>query len=526
MQVTALGSDGRGVDGFQVRIGGRASSPCGPGCYAATLPSPPPPRRVDVALSGLGRRPATLPFTLPARWPAPPVRALVARADRVYRSLRTLVIHEHLASSARNAIDTIYRVQAPNRLAYLIAGGPQAVIIGGTRWDRLPGGKWERSEQDPLTQPEPFWGSDPVRNARLLGKSRAGGRPVWTVLVLRPEAARLVRALDRPEDVAPARPADDRAGALHAPPLQRLRPAARDRPAALNTALTKALSALKGGRAIRQAVAGRSRILAGAAGLLAAAVLGAGLALGGAALFGDLGKTTTIREIQAAASPAAATTASGNAGPSINDIYRRAAPGVVQVTSTTIVNVPADPFFGNPLFPQQQRQQSLGSGFVVDKAGHIVTNFHVVDGAKQVRVSFSNGASMKATVVGTDPSSDLAVLKIDASSRALTPLALGDSDQTRVGDPVVAIGNPFGLDRTVTSGIVSAIQRAITAPNGYTIDHVIQTDAAINHGNSGGPLLNGRGEVIGVNSQIETGDTERTATSASASRSRRTRSRP
>jgi S1-C subfamily serine protease len=254
-------------------------------------------------------------------------------------------------------------------------------------------------------------------------------------------------------------------------------------------------------------VVGRSRILVGAAGLLAAAVLGAGLALGGAALFGDLGKTTTIREIHAAASTAAATAISGNgAGPSINDIYKRAAPGVVQVTSTTIVNVPADPFFGNPLFPQQQRQQSLGSGFVVDKAGHIVTNFHVVDGAKQVRVSFSNGASLKTTVVGTDPSSDLAVLKIDASSRALTPLALGDSDRIKVGDPVVAIGNPFGLDRTVTAGIVSAIQRAITAPNGYTIDHVIQTDASINHGNSGGPLLNGRGEVIGVNSQIETGD--------------------
>ena len=191
---------------------------------------------------------------------------------------------------------------------------------------------------------------------------------------------------------------------------------------------------------------------------------------------------------------------------SINDIYRRSAPGVVQVTSTSVVTVPADPFFGGRFFPEQQQQQSLGSGFVVDKAGHVVTNYHVVQGARQIRVSFSNGASMKATVVGTDPSSDLAVLKIDASSRALTPLPLGDSDTTKVGDPVVAIGNPFGLDRTVTAGIVSAIQRAITAPNGYTIDHVIQTDAAINHGNSGGPLLNGRGDVIGVNSQIETGD--------------------
>jgi S1-C subfamily serine protease len=260
-------------------------------------------------------------------------------------------------------------------------------------------------------------------------------------------------------------------------------------------------------------MATRRRILLGAAGLVAAGVVGAGLALGGAALLGDLGTTTTtIREVQQAPPPAsaAATSAPGTTTPlSINQIYRRAAPGVVQVTSTTVVNVPADPFFGNPFFafPQQERQQSLGSGFVIDKAGHIVTNYHVIEGAKQIRVSFSNGSSIKATVVGSDPSSDIAVLKIDASSRALTPLPFGNSDQVKVGDPVVAIGNPFGLDRTVTAGIVSAIQRAITAPNGYTIDHVIQTDAAINHGNSGGPLLNGLGQVIGVNAQIETGGT-------------------
>jgi S1-C subfamily serine protease len=259
-------------------------------------------------------------------------------------------------------------------------------------------------------------------------------------------------------------------------------------------------------------MAGRTRFVGAGAGLLGAAVLGAGLALGGAAALGDLGgTTTTVREVQAAASPATAKTPAATTALSINDIYTHAAPGVVQVTSTTIVNVPADPFFGNPFFPQQQRQQSLGSGFVVDKAGHIVTNYHVIEGARQVRVSFSNGSSMKATVVGSDPSSDLAVLKIDASSRALTPLALGNSDSVRVGDPVVAIGNPFGLDRTVTAGIVSAIQRAIAAPYGYTIDHVIQTDAAINHGNSGGPLLDGRGEVIGVNSQIETGDNSSTS---------------
>ena len=247
-------------------------------------------------------------------------------------------------------------------------------------------------------------------------------------------------------------------------------------------------------------------MIGGAGALVAAAAVGGGIVLGSAAALGDLGgKTTTIREIRTQSS-VASVTAPARTALSINDIYRRSAPGVVQVTSTSTVSVPADPFFGNPFFPQQQTQQSLGSGFVIDKAGHMVTNYHVVQGAKQVRVSFSNGGSMKAAIVGTDPSSDLAVLKVDASSRALTPLPLGNSDAMQVGDPVVAIGNPFGLDRTVTAGIVSAIQRAITAPNGYTIDHVIQTDASINHGNSGGPLLSGRGEVIGVNSQIETGN--------------------
>ena len=133
----------------------------------------------------------------------------------------------------------------------------------------------------------------------------------------------------------------------------------------------------------------------------------------------------------------------------------------------------------------------------------MVTNYHVIEGADEVEVNFSGEDNIPATVVGTDPSTDLAVLKIDAQARALTPLPLGSSDAIRVGDPVVAIGNPFGLERTVTAGIVSALQRQIQAPNGYTIDEVIQTDAPINQGNSGGPLLNAKGEVIGVNSQIE-----------------------
>jgi putative serine protease PepD len=119
-------------------------------------------------------------------------------------------------------------------------------------------------------------------------------------------------------------------------------------------------------------------------------------------------------------------------------------------------------------------------------------------------VSFSDNESRPAKIVGVDPSSDVAVLQVNAPSRALKPLTLGNSDAVEVGDYVVAIGNPFGLDRSITAGIVSALQRPITAPNGFTIDHVIQTDAALNHGNSGGPLLNAAGQVIGVNSQIQT----------------------
>jgi S1-C subfamily serine protease len=170
-----------------------------------------------------------------------------------------------------------------------------------------------------------------------------------------------------------------------------------------------------------------------------------------------------------------------------------------------VVSSPSvDPFFGFA-FPTQQKSEALGSGFVIDKAGHIVTNYHVVEGADDIKVSFSNQDTVKAKVVGTDPSTDLAVLRVNENASALTPLTLGDSDRIEVGDEVVAIGNPFGLDRTATAGIVSALQRGITAPNGYTIDHAIQTDAPINHGNSGGPLLNTRGQVVGVNSQIETG---------------------
>jgi S1-C subfamily serine protease len=241
-----------------------------------------------------------------------------------------------------------------------------------------------------------------------------------------------------------------------------------------------------------------------AAGGVAAAVLGAGIALGGAALFGGFSsKTTTVRELQPIEATPSSTAFQTRKPLSVRDIYRRAAPGVVQVTATHVVSTPSvDPFFAFPL-PQDQRQEALGSGWVYDKAGHIITNYHVIEGARSIDVSFSNNESMKARIVGSDPSTDIAVLQVKAPSRALTPLPRGNSDAVHVGDSVVAIGNPFGLERTVTAGIVSALQRVIQAPNRYSIDHVIQTDAALNKGNSGGPLLDAESNVIGVNSQIQ-----------------------
>ncbi len=233
-----------------------------------------------------------------------------------------------------------------------------------------------------------------------------------------------------------------------------------------------------------------------AAALVLAAVLGGGIALGGAAALGKLGERTTV--VRADASPRSEPVAFAKAKRhTIGEICRSAAPGVVHITSTSK---------GTDAFGAQQEQQALGSGFVIDKAGHIVTNFHVIQGSSSVQVSFSNNESLKAKIVGSDPATDIAVLKVDAQSRALKPLALGNSDRVRVGDEVIAIGNPLGFDRSVTSGIVSAVQREIVAPNQVSsIGHVIQTDAALNHGNSGGPLLNANGEVIGVNAQIRSG---------------------
>jgi putative serine protease PepD len=214
-----------------------------------------------------------------------------------------------------------------------------------------------------------------------------------------------------------------------------------------------------------------------AAALAAGALIGAG---GGAATYAALSSgngNTIVRQVTV--SDAQPTSSSGSL--SVQSIYQLANKGVVEVTAG----------------------QGQGSGFVYDGDGHIVTNDHVVDGATSVSVRFWNGKTFDAQVVGTDASTDLAVLKVDAPASNLFPLSLGDSSKLAVGDSVVAIGSPFGLEGTVTSGIVSALHREMTSPNHFAIDNSIQTDAAINHGNSGGPLLNAQGKVVGITSQIE-----------------------
>jgi S1-C subfamily serine protease len=201
---------------------------------------------------------------------------------------------------------------------------------------------------------------------------------------------------------------------------------------------------------------------------------------------------------QAPISQAATNPAATQSGRTVQDIYKTEGKGVVYIQSQGVSDQNA--------FGEQQQGTATGSGFVVDKDGTIITNAHVVDGASKVTVSFEEGGeAIDADVKGVDDDADIAVLKINPEGRDLTVLPLGDSSKAQVGDPVVAIGNPFGLQRTVTTGIVSALQRQVDAPSGFPISGVIQTDASINPGNSGGPLLNAQGQVIGINSQIATG---------------------
>ncbi len=215
--------------------------------------------------------------------------------------------------------------------------------------------------------------------------------------------------------------------------------------------------------------------------------------------------TTTTITAPLSSAPVANTESSGDAN-TVNEIYRHDGQGVAFIESTEPAEESSSPF--NPFGEEESGGGGIatGSGFLIDDEGHIITNNHVVEGATKVEVKLgSSDTSHEAEVVGTDPATDVALLKIDVPAEQQHPLALGNSAEVQVGDPVVAIGNPFGLDRTVTAGIVSALQRQIQAPNGFAISHVIQTDAAINPGNSGGPLIDAEGKVIGINSQIQTG---------------------
>jgi putative serine protease PepD len=217
------------------------------------------------------------------------------------------------------------------------------------------------------------------------------------------------------------------------------------------------------------------------------------LALAGA--LGNGGATTTVERV------ATTTSSSKPGGLNPSALYASTAAGVVDITSKSTSSAPSGPFGG---VPQQSQSTATGTGFVVDRQGHIVTAAHVVDGASSVTVRLQDGTTRKATVLGKDDANDIAVLGIDASGLKLHPLTLGSSASVGVGAAVAAIGDPFGYARSLSTGIVSGVDRTIQAPNGFTVAHAIQTDAAMNPGNSGGPVLDANGNVIGIADQIAT----------------------
>ena len=234
--------------------------------------------------------------------------------------------------------------------------------------------------------------------------------------------------------------------------------------------------------------------------MMAAGVLGGGVTaaalLGSGAMNGPVTRTVIQPPPLGTAS---STVSSRSSGLSARDIYRRVAPSVVFVRARTLQGEPSP-------FDVAERTGNLatGSGFVIDAAGRLLTNAHVVAGATDIRVTFSDDRTVAARVLGKDEDADLALLGVEPEDLDLRPLDLGSSDTVQVGDPTVAVGNSFGLNRTLTTGVVSAEQSRIVAPSGFSIDDVIQTDAAVNPSNSGGPLIDAAGRVIGINSQIAT----------------------
>ncbi len=245
---------------------------------------------------------------------------------------------------------------------------------------------------------------------------------------------------------------------------------------------------------------GRSRRARLAVPFVAGAMAGA-TAIGGAALLIHDDGSDGGASVAAAAMPG--TGIALNATLSAEQIYRLDSPGAVDISVTTQGGQQGDV---SPFGPSGGSSRAEGTGFVYDTSGNIVTASHVVDGATGIQVRFKDGTVAKATLVGTDPSSDTAVIKVNVASSKLKPLALADSSDVQPGQGAVAIGSPFGYEESITAGIVSAVDRTIQAPNGYSIPNTIQTDAPINHGNSGGPLIDASGKVIGVNVQIAADD--------------------
>ena len=231
-----------------------------------------------------------------------------------------------------------------------------------------------------------------------------------------------------------------------------------------------------------------------------AAAIGIGVGAGTYALTSNGSNTPTTTKVVVPAQPASSTSTVD----SLTQLYKDDAPGVVDITVelTTSDNTPSFPF-NQP--NQSQKAEAEGTGFEIDKDGNILTAQHVVANSTAITVTFRDGSTAKAAVVGVDKSTDTAVIHVDVPSSKLHPLALGDSSSVEPGQSVVAIGSPFSLPETMTAGIVSATNRTITAPNKFSITGAIQTDAAINHGNSGGPLIDtATNTVIGINDQIET----------------------
>jgi S1-C subfamily serine protease len=234
--------------------------------------------------------------------------------------------------------------------------------------------------------------------------------------------------------------------------------------------------------------------------LITTALMGGLASAGALALAGVLGgngSTTATTVVQSSSSDSSGT--SSSTGLDANAIYAGASAGVVDITATGTGSSQPSPFGQG-----SSQSTATGSGFVVDGKGHIVTAAHVVDGATSLKVTFSDGTTRTATLAGKDDASDVAVLNIDPSGLTLHPLTLGSSASLHVGNPVVAIGSPFGYQESLSTGVVSGVDRTIQAPNGFTVAHAIQTDAALNPGNSGGPILDSGGRVIGVADQIAT----------------------